>query len=65
MAALELEESHPAAQPRAPLHQHLRLEPVVLVRVRLADAGGASTPNCQRTWFFPEEARYGYSTYPS
>ena len=25
-------------------------------------AGGASTPNCQRSWFFRAEARYGYST---
>ena len=24
-----------------------------------------STPNCHRTWFFEEDARYGYSTYPS
>ncbi len=27
-----------------------------------AYAGGASTPNCQRSWFFRAEARYGYRT---
>ena len=30
--------------------------------VASAYARGASTPNCQRIWFFCADARYGYST---